>query len=175
MAEGTRSSKKLTFLKQNVQLWADLGSILRLRSKHISSKQQQTQTPKFRRARKQTKCSIATKSSRTVEEAMLASELLGRPGVPISGRSKHVSDDNSEFHRLLEPGNFDQRTATWGPSLAAPILTYYVSYSRLQRSFEEGFYSRRLAERPLGAADLKGWRPVPPAPLQRLQAVGQWK
>ena len=75
----TRLSKKLTFLKQNVQLWADLGSILRLRSKHISSKQQQTQTPKFRRARKQTKCSIATKCSRTIEEAMLASELLGRP------------------------------------------------------------------------------------------------
>jgi hypothetical protein len=74
-----RLSKKLTFLKQNVQLWADLGSTLRLRSKHISSKQQQTQTPKFRRARKQTKCSIATKSSRTLEEAMLASELLGRP------------------------------------------------------------------------------------------------
>ena len=82
MAE-TRLSKKLTFLKQNVQLWADLGSILRLRSKHISSKQQQTQTPKFRRARKQTKCNNATTPSRTVEEAMLASELLGRPSLSL--------------------------------------------------------------------------------------------
>jgi hypothetical protein len=49
-------------------------------------------------------------------------------GAPISGRRGHVSDDNSEFHRLLKAESFDPRTATWGPSLAAPITDVLRQY-----------------------------------------------